>query len=147
MKAGSFLPIAVLALTIAASAQDWQNCKPDGSHSFAELKDSVLRVTSTHGYTGLDEKMFNRSGDLVPLAIVQTLDDREMTSPQTLEEVLMILREAYACPARCVATSSDRQPRVALLLLEHLHNNTSGKMQSSVDETKEYIMQHGHSGE
>jgi hypothetical protein len=70
-----------------------------------------------------------------------------MTSPQTLEEVLLILREAYACPARCVAPSSDRQPRVGLLLLEHLHNHTSGKMQSSVDETNEYIMQQGHSVE
>jgi hypothetical protein len=64
MKAGRFLPIAVLALTITASAQDWQHCKPDGSNSFAELKDSVRRVTTTYGYTGLDEKMFNRSGDL-----------------------------------------------------------------------------------
>jgi hypothetical protein len=147
MKAGRFLLLTILALTITASAQDWQHCKPDGSYSFAEVKDSVRSVTTTHTIKGSDVKAFNRSGDLVPFAIVQTLDDREMTAPQTLEEVLMILREAYACPARCVATSSDRQPRVALLLLEHLHNNTSGKMQSSVDETKEYIMQHGHSGE
>jgi hypothetical protein len=66
-----------------------------------------------------------------------------MTSPQTLEEVLLILREAYACSSRCVTSPDDRQPRIALLLLEHLHNNTSGKMQSSIDETKEFIMRQG----
>jgi hypothetical protein len=143
MKAGRFLLLTILAPTITASAQDWQHCKPDGSYSFAELKDSVRRVTTNRAYSGSDEKMFSRSGDLVPLAIVQTLDDTEMTSPQTLELVLLMLRDAYACTARCVASSDDRQPRVALLLLEHLHNITSGKMQSSVDETKEYIMQQG----
>ena len=74
------------------------------------------------------------------LAIVQTLTDDEMTSSETLEEVLYILREAFACSSRCITASSDRQPRVALLLLEHLHNNTSGKMQSAIDETKEFIV-------
>ena len=144
MKAGWFLPLAFLVLGCIASAQDWQHCKPDGSNSFAELKDSVGRVTTNHAYTGWDEKMFNRSGDLVPLAIVQTLDDTDMTSPQTLELVLLTLRDAYACTARCIASSDDRQPRVALLLLEHLHNVTRGKMQSSVDETRQYVMGQGH---
>jgi hypothetical protein len=96
--------------------------------------------------TGWDDKTFNRSGDLVPVAIVQSLSDDEMASPQTLEEVLLILRDAYAC-ARCVTPLSDREPRVALLLLEHLHNKTSGKMQASIDETRDFIMQQGHSVE
>jgi hypothetical protein len=143
MKARSFPLLATLTLTIAASAQDWQHCKPEGSYSFAEVKDAVRRVTTTHTISGWDVKTFNRSGDLVPLAIVQTLSDTEMTSPQTLELVLLILRDAYACSSRCVTSPGDRQPRIALLLLEHLHNNTSGKMQSSVDETKEFIVQQG----
>jgi len=146
VKARSFPLLAILTLTIP-SAQDWQHCKPDGSYSFAEVKDSVRRVTTSHIITGWDVKAFNRSGDLVPLAIVQTLSEAEMTSPQTLEKVLLILREAFACPSRCVTPSSDRQPRIALLLLEHLRNNTSGKMQSSVDETKEFITQQGRSVE
>ena len=147
MKADTFPLLAILTLTIAASAQDWQHCKSEGSYSFAEVKDSVRRVTTSHVITGWDEKAFNRSGDLVPLAIVQTLNDREMTSPETLEEVLLILRDAYACSARCVTSPSDRQPRIALLLLEHLHKNTSGKMQSSVDVTKDFILQQGRSVE
>jgi hypothetical protein len=93
MKSGSFFLLAILTLTVPASAQDWQHCKPEGSYSFTEVKDAVHRVTTSHIITGWDEKTFNRSGDLVPLAIVQTLSDTEMTSPQTLEEVLFILRQ------------------------------------------------------
>jgi hypothetical protein len=146
MKAGRAVLLAILTLTIAASAQDWEHCKPTGSNSFAEVKDAVRHVTTFHMIEGWDEKIFNRSGDLVPLAIIQSLSDDEMTSPQTLEEVLLILRDAYAC-ARCLALPSDREPRVALLLLEHLHNKTNGKMQASVEETKEFIVRQGHSVE
>ena len=141
MKARHLLPLAILPLIIAASAQDWQHCKPDGSYSFAEVKDSVRRVATSHIYTGFDEKAFNRSGDLVSLALVQTLTDKEMISPKTLEEVLSILRAAFACTSRCVTAPSDRDPRIALLLLEHLHNNASEKMQTNIDETKKFIIQ------
>jgi len=141
MKARHLLPLAILPLIIAASAQDWQHCKPDGSYSFAEVKDSVRRVVTSHIYTGWDEKAFNRSGDLVPLALVQTLTDKEMISPKTLEEVLSILRAAFACTSRCITAPSDCEPRLALLLLEHLHNNASEKMQTNIDETKKFIIQ------
>lgn len=138
-----FVLLAILTTATVASAQDWQHCKPTGSYSFAEVKDSVRRVTTSHLISGWDVKTFNRSGDLVPLAIVQTLSDDEMVAPQTMEEVLLILRDAYAC-AHCVMAPNDRGPRVALLLLEHLHNKTSGKMQASIDETKEFIVRQGH---
>jgi hypothetical protein len=47
-----------------------------------------------------------------------------MTSPDTLKVVLSILRTALTCPHRCVRAIGDQQPRVTLLLLERLHNNT-----------------------
>jgi len=146
MNAYRFVLLTILTTTAAASAQDWQHCKPAGSYSFAEVKDAVRRVTTSHMIEGWDDKIFNRSGDLVPVAIIQSLSDDEMTSSQTLEEVLLILRDAYAC-ARCVTPLSDREPRVALLLLEHLHNKTGGKTQTSIDETRDFIMQQGHSVE
>lgn len=52
-----------------------------------------------------------------------------------------MLRTAFACPHRCVSAIGDRQPRVTLLLLEHLHKSTRGKMQSNIDETKKFILQ------
>jgi len=38
-------------------------------------------------------------------------------------------------------TIGDRHPRVALLLLEHLYKNTSGKMQSNIGETKKFVLE------
>lgn len=148
MKAGNWLLLAALHMTIAASAQDWQHCKPDGGGiSVAELKDSVHSVAMSHGIDGWDMKRFSRSGDLTSFAIVQTLTVNEMTFPQTLENVLYILRVAFACTSPCGVPTSESQPRVALLLLEHLHNITSGKMQSNIDETRKYIQQQARSME
>jgi hypothetical protein len=65
-----------------------------------------------------------------------------MTSPQTLGEVLYVHHEAFACPSRCVTAPTDRQPRITLLLLEHLQNKSSGKMKSEIEETKEFILEH-----
>jgi hypothetical protein len=124
----------------AQDAQDWQDFRKDGGYSFRDVKDSVRRVTTDHGYSGWDEKRFNRAGDLTSVAILQTVDDAQMTAPEVLRDILAIVRDAFACPARCVATASDREPRVTLLLLEHLHNHTSGKMQLDVDETTRFLI-------
>jgi len=147
MKTFHTLLPAVLLVALVASGQDWQDCKTDSSYSFKEVKDSVHRVTTSRMYTGWDEKTFIRSGDLVSVAILQTLNDSEMTSPETLEFVLWILREAFACPNRCVSVVGDRQPRVALLLLEHLHKKTRGKMQSSIDETTKFMLDQARAAE
>jgi len=56
-------------------------------------------------------KTFNRSGDLLSVAILQALNDSEMASPETLKQVLFILREAFARPNRCVSVIGDRQPK------------------------------------
>lgn len=124
MKICHSLLAAVFLVALVASGQDWQDCKTDTSYSFKEVKGSVHRVTTSRMYTGRDEKTFNRSGDLVSVAIPQTLNDSGMTSPERLKFVLWILREAFACPNRCVSVIGDRQPRVALLLLEHLRKKT-----------------------
>ena len=147
MKTGRFLPLAILLVALVAPGQDWQDCKPNGSYSFAEVKASVHRITASHIYTSFDEKALNRSGDLASVAILQTLSDSEITSPEALKDVLLILREAFACPHRCVSADGDKQPRVTLLLLEHLHKSTRGKMQSDIDETKKFILQQARGGE
>jgi hypothetical protein len=42
-------------------------------------------------YSSWDEKMFNRSGDLVALAVLKTMNDSEMASSQNAKGVLLIL--------------------------------------------------------
>lgn len=85
--------------------------------------------------------MFNRSGDLVAVAVLKTLDDSEMASPEDAKTVLVILRSAFACPERCVKVTDDRRPRMSLLLLEHLNEVTKGKMQADIEQAKQFVLQ------
>jgi hypothetical protein len=92
-------------------------------------------------YTGWDEKTFARSGDLVAVAVLKTLDDGEMASPESAKWVLLTIRAAFACPQNCVVVADDRRPRVTLLLLEHLNEITHGKMQADVEEVRQFLRQ------
>jgi len=123
-----------------APAQDWQACKPEGDFSFNDVKAAVRRVMSYQIYSGWDEKTFNRSGDLVAVAVLKTLDDTEMASSEHAEDILLILRSAFECPGYCVAVADDRRPRMTLLLLEHLNVITGGKMQTDIEEAKRFIL-------
>jgi hypothetical protein len=125
---------------LAAAAQDWQVRKPEGDYSFNDVKAAVHRVTSSRMYSGWDEKTFNRSGDLVAVAVLKTLEDSEMSSPESVKFVLLIVRMAFECP-QCVKVTDDRRPRMTLLLLEHLNEITGGKMQKDIEEAKHFIVQ------
>jgi hypothetical protein len=140
MRTGWLLLFATLVVSRVASGQDWQHCKPDGSYSFEELKGSVRSARNLHGYSGWDEKAFSRAGDLTAVAILQTLDDAEMKSPEAINDVLLVLHLAFQCPHHCVPAIGDQQPRVTLLLLEHLQHTASRRMQPKIEETKQYIL-------
>ena len=136
-----YLFVFVVLVTLAASAQDWQACKPEGDYSFNDLKAAVYRVTSTRMYSSWDEKTFYRSGDLVAVAVLKTLDDSEMASSENAKDVVRILRSAFACPDRCVKVNDDRRPRMTLLLLEHLNEITHREITTEVEEAKHFILQ------
>ena len=125
---------------MVTSGQDWQHCQSDGAGSFQQVKDSVHSVTIMHGYSGGDEKSFSRFGDMTSVAVLQSLNDEEMTAPETLKYVLLIVRFAFACPSRCVVVPDDRKPRITLLLLDQLHNQTRGPSQLAVDDTKKFVL-------
>lgn len=133
--------VCVLFLTLASPAQDWQDCKPKGDFSFNDVKAAVHRVTSSGMYSGWDEKTFNRSGDLVAVAVLKSMDDSKMASPESAKLVLLVIREAFGCPQRCVQVTDDRHPRITLLLLEHLNEITRGKMQADISEVKQFILE------
>lgn len=136
-----YLSVFVVLLTFAASAQDWQACKPEGDYSFNDVRAAIHRVTSSRMYSGWDEKTFARSGDLVAVAVLKTLDDREMASPENAQFVLLILRMAFYCPQSCVKVMDDRRPRMTLLLLEHLNEITHREIATDVEEAKHFILQ------
>lgn len=124
---------------LTATAQEWQSCRPESD--FNDVKAAVHRVTSSRMYTGWDEKIFNRSGDLVAIAVLKTQDDTEMASAENAREVLLVLRSAFACPQRCIKVADDRRPRMTLLLLEYMNGITQGKMQADIEEVRKFVLQ------
>ena len=146
MRTRLWLAPAILSTSLFTSGQDWQHCQSDAG-SFQQLKNSVHSVTNMHGYSGWDEKAFSRFGDMTSVALLQSLSYDEMTAPQTLRDVLLIIRFAFDCPAGCAVVADDRKPKVTLLLLDQLHNRTRGPSQSAVDEMKNFVIQHVHSTE
>jgi hypothetical protein len=73
----------------------------------------------------------------------------EASEKQYGVSILNLNRIAFltACPNDCVSVFGDRQPRSALLSLEHLHKKTRGKMQSSIDETTKSILDQARAAE
>jgi hypothetical protein len=135
-----FAGLKVFALVpLLPSVQDWQDCKPDGSYSFTDLKLSVRRVVITGEYWGWDDKVFSRSGDLASVAVLQNFSDKEMTAPEAMKGVLLVLRTAFTCPHRCVNANGDQQPRVTLLLLDHLREVASPAMRPKIDEVEKFV--------
>ena len=86
MKTALLFALAILIVTPSTSGQDWQHCQSDGAGSFQQVKDSVRRGTTMHGYSGWDEKFFSRFGDMVSVAILQSLNDEEVTTSATLRD-------------------------------------------------------------
>lgn len=132
-----------VVVALATHAEDWQSCKPEGDYSFNDVKAAVQRVISSHAYSGWDEKTFNRSGDLVAVAVLKTLEDSEMASSENAKDVLLILRSAFACPERCVKVADDRRPRTTLLLLKHLNEITDGRMHREIERAQHFVQQQG----
>lgn len=130
--------LPVIAILLAAFVVFGQDSKP-GECELSQLKDSVHRIATQHIYTGWDEKAFDRSGDLVAVAIVKTIPESELTSPITVKEILGILHSAFACPSPCIAAPDNRQPNVTMLLLEHLRTRSSGPVQAEIDQTKDFV--------
>lgn len=131
--------LPVVAILLGAVVVSGQDSNPDEFESFSQLKESVHRITTQHIYTGWDAKAFNRSGDMVAVAIVKAIPESELTSPTTVKEILGILHSAFACPSRCIAAPDNRQPNVTMLLLEHLRTRASGPIQAEIDQTTEFI--------
>jgi hypothetical protein len=137
----SLYPNLSTVQSLVPSVQDWQDCKPNGSYSFTDLKQSVRRVVTSGGYFGWDDKMFSRSGDLASVAVLQNFSEKEMTAPEALEGVLLVLRTAFTCPHRCVNANGDEQPRVTLLLLDRLREVANPAMRSKIDDVEKFVVE------
>ena len=55
-----------------------QECSNEDFASFCETKAAVLRVLSYPSYTGWDEKVLNRAGDMAALAVMRSVSMEDL---------------------------------------------------------------------
>lgn len=110
------LPAMFILMTYTAFAQE---CSNDDFVSFCETKTSVFRLLSYPAYTGSDEKVLNRAGDMAALAVIRSISIEDLNSPEKARQILLILNLAFAAP-QLIAANTNRRPTAAMLLLDHL---------------------------
>jgi hypothetical protein len=108
------LLVMLILLTYTAFAQE---CSNDEFGSFCETKAAVVRLLSYPAYTGSDEKVLNRAGDMAALAVIRSVSMKDLNSPEKARQILLILNLAFA---QLIAANTDRRPTAAMLLLDHL---------------------------
>jgi hypothetical protein len=63
-----------------------------------------------------------RKGDQVSIALLNALNERDLTDPLTVERFLPLIRDSFAQP-QFISIDVDRKPKVTLFLLKFLQGN------------------------
>jgi hypothetical protein len=117
------LPVMFFVLTTTATAQ---KCSNDDFTSMCEVKGAVIRLLSYPAYTGWDEKILNRAGDMAALALMRSLSMEDLNSSEKQRQTLLILKLAFEAP-QLIAVNTDRRPTAAMLLLGYISKTNYGK--------------------
>lgn len=80
--------------------------------------------------------------DLGSVAIVRALPKDSPMSPMQIRCILLLIRTLFDCPDVCVQSADDKEPKVTLLLLEHLREHESPDAQSDteIEEVQTFVM-------
>jgi hypothetical protein len=116
------LPVIFFLLTTTATAQ---KCSNDDFASMCEVQAAVIRLLSYPAYTGWDEKILNRAGDMAALAVMRSVSMEDLNSSEKQRQTLLILKLAFEAP-QLIAVNSDRRPTAAMLLLDHISKTNYG---------------------
>jgi hypothetical protein len=93
------------------------------------------------------QKILNRLGDGVAVALIKILDDKELTNPRTVQGFLPIIREGFAQP-KLISRGEDLTPKITLLLLNHLRQNViDAETQNEIQEGVEFIRRQTRNGQ
>jgi hypothetical protein len=129
------LPVIFVLMTYTAFAQE---CSNDDFVSFCETKTAAFRLLSYAAYSGSDEKVLNRAGDMAALAVIQSVSMEDLNSPEKARQILLILNMAFAAP-QLIAANSNRRPTAAMLLLDHLNNTNYKQHVNEIENTRNEI--------
>jgi hypothetical protein len=131
-----------LAFTLAVALLPAPVYSQECGAGLSTLTEMARRVIESGAYTGWDEKAFVRAGDLGSVAIVRALPEDSPMSPMQIRSVLLLVRTSFECLDVCVQSADDKEPRVTLLLLEHLreHGSPDTQFDTEIEEVQTFVM-------
>lgn len=134
-----FILAAMLILLVCAAFA--QKHSSGDLVAFGETKAAVLRVLSYPSYTASDQKILNRAGDLAAIAVIRSISMQDLESPEKVRQILLILNLAFSSP-QLIATSENRRPTAAMLLLDKLSQTNYGRERVNEIENVRNEIQH-----
>jgi hypothetical protein len=132
------LPVMSILLAGTALAEE---CSNEDFASFCETRTAVQRVLSYPAYTGWDEKVLNRAGDMAALAVIRSVSMKDLDSPEKARQIILVLNLAFAAP-QLITPHSNRSPTAAMLLLDHLEEPYCGQEKCDEVENVRSEIQH-----
>jgi hypothetical protein len=131
--------LRLILLFMAFSGVSFRQVPDQTENSVAAL----LKQLSSGYVTGFAEKPVNRLGDVAAVALTRIVADSKL-SPKDVENMLVVLREAFGRPS-IVVIESDRQPRTALFVLQYFDSLTvDAELKRKITDAKRYIVEQSH---
>jgi hypothetical protein len=91
-----------------------------GMSSVQELGPSqaIANVIESGAYSGTTDKQLSRMGDAAAVDVAKIVAGRQLSSHE-IDGILIVLQLSFSSP-QLVSTTSDRQPRATLFVLQYL---------------------------
>ncbi len=118
-----------------------KECSNDEFGSFCETKAAVLRLLSYPSYTGRDERVLNRAGDMAAVAVIKSVSVKDLNSREKARGIFLVLNLAFAAP-HLVTPHTNRRPTAAMLLLDHMEKEYCGEEKCNEVENIRAEIQH-----
>jgi hypothetical protein len=129
MKPNNYLVGVILVLLcVTATAED---CWHEELAEFCQVRAAALRLLTEPVYTGSDEKILKRSGDLAAVAIMKTVPTKEVEKPENARQILLVLQMAFAAP-QLITNPANKLPTASTLLLDRLEQTSYGQSPNAV---------------
>jgi hypothetical protein len=107
----------MILLLLAVSSSSGQS---DDLYSLGTVTSALsLRSGGRIVVLSVAQRRLSRLGDGTSIALLKILDEQELTDPARIRDYLPLIEASFAEP-KFIANESDRQPRVTLLLLNHI---------------------------
>jgi len=137
-----FLLLVVILLGPLLTAEAGQD---DNQYSTADVR-NLLRIPGGYSAaysTGFSEKILNRLGDRISIALLKILDEKDLENPMEIRRILPLIHDAFAFP-KIISIPEDRSPKVTLFFLKSLElRSIPDDLKDQISELTKFIKHQG----